>query len=95
VVFNDAMKDEVKITVIATGFQRDSLPHISRRGEVLDAAHAMPGMPTQAPAAAPEPEPEPVVMARTPPPPPLVEEEPPIHDLDVPAFLRRDRRLYQ
>ena len=31
VVLNEAMEDEVKITVIATGFQRDSLPQITRR----------------------------------------------------------------
>src|SRR5271166_2490503 len=96
VVFNEAMKDEVKITVIATGFQRDTLPHLLRKGEVLEAAHAMPGLPA-APVPEPEPVPEPVaVAARTPAAPlPVVEEEPPIHDLDVPAFLRRDRRLYQ
>src|ERR1700729_2559355 len=31
VVLNEALKDEVKITVIATGFQRDSLPQLTRR----------------------------------------------------------------
>ena len=31
VVLNEAMKDEVKITVIATGFQRDNLPQLARR----------------------------------------------------------------
>ena len=31
VVMNEAMKDEVKITVIATGFQRDNLPQLTRR----------------------------------------------------------------
>src|SRR6202158_6131514 len=30
VVLNEAMQDEVKITVIATGFQRDNLPRIAR-----------------------------------------------------------------
>ncbi len=28
---NEAMGDEVKITVIATGFQRENLPAISRK----------------------------------------------------------------
>ncbi len=31
VVLNEAMQDEVKITVIATGFERETLPHIERR----------------------------------------------------------------
>ena len=31
VVMNESMKDEVKITVIATGFQRDNLPQLVRR----------------------------------------------------------------
>src|SRR6202171_1200647 len=31
VVMNESMKDEVKITVIATGFQRDNLPQLARR----------------------------------------------------------------
>ena len=31
VVLNEAMQDEVKITVIATGFERDNLPEIERR----------------------------------------------------------------
>ncbi|HME06870.1 MAG TPA: hypothetical protein VKG25_07460, partial [Bryobacteraceae bacterium] len=83
------------ITVIATGFQRDTLPHLLRKGEVMEPVHAMPGLPAPV-LTAPEPiepEPEPVVMSRAPAPP--VEEEAPIQDLDVPAFLRRDRRLYQ
>ena len=32
VVMNEAMGDEVKITVIATGFQRENLPAIERKG---------------------------------------------------------------
>ncbi len=48
VVMDEKMEDEVKITVIATGFQRDNLPRISR-----------PGMPAaivvETPAAAPPP----------------------------------------
>ena len=31
VVLNEKMEDEVKITVIATGFQRESLPQLTRR----------------------------------------------------------------
>ena len=97
VVFNEGMKDEVKITVIATGFQRETLPHLMRKGEVIgQPVHAMPSMPAPlAPEPEPEPAPEPIIVARAPVPPPPVEEEAPIQDLDVPAFLRRDRRLYQ
>ena len=40
------MKDEVKITVIATGFQRDNLPQLARRAA---AGVAEPVMPEPAP----------------------------------------------
>jgi cell division protein FtsZ len=92
VVFNEAMKDEVKITVIATGFQRDTLPHLphsARKGEYVETAQATQTVRYQEP----EPEPEAVPVAVRAP--AVVEEEAPIHDLDVPAFVRRDRRLYQ
>jgi cell division protein FtsZ len=101
VVLNEAMKDEVKITVIATGFQRDNLPTLARR------------VPAPAESIMPEPvaPPPPLVMepvlsngslfrdlAPPPPPPAPVMEEPPpapLDDLEVPAFMRRERRLYQ
>ena len=106
VVMNEAMEDEVKITVIATGFQRDHLPQITRSSTFASVSAPMPE-PVQAPApptflserepvaepepvaeaaveeteiAAPEPEPEPAM---------------PMNDIDVPAYLRRERRLYQ
>jgi hypothetical protein len=34
-VLNEAMEDEVKITVIATGFQREGLPHLTRKSEPI------------------------------------------------------------
>src|SRR6202451_2922242 len=40
VVLNESAGDEVKITVIATGFERESLPAIQRRGSVETAARA-------------------------------------------------------
>ena len=86
VVLNEAMGDEVKITVIATGFERETLPHLLRKGEVMEPVHAMPGLPASV-SIRPEPIdgiPKPVVMSRTPAQP--VEEEAPIQDLDVPAF---------
>ncbi len=104
VVMNEAMGDEVKITVIATGFQRENLPAISRKGRA------------ESPVMQPEPEPqmaipesEPEPMYTEAPPPEPAYEEPPMavaaavangpdalfDDLDVPAILRRDRRIIQ
>jgi cell division protein FtsZ len=90
VVLNEAMGDEVKITVIATGFERPALPEIERRP---------PRRPEPAPA--PEPEvaeieiPEPELQ---PGPPPIVErpaEPEPYDDFETPAILRRERKLFQ
>jgi len=86
VVMNEALKDEVKITVIATGFQRDNLPQLARRAAAGEAAVVTPApAPVEATAPlfkepeAPVEEPVPVAM----------------DDLEVPAYLRRERRLYQ
>ncbi len=117
VVMNEGMGDEVKITVIATGFERESLPEIDRRAARRDVRPAPPPPVAEAePApefaaglgAAPEPEPEaepepaPAAAGLEPGPPPSVpapqepqERELPLDDLDVPAFLRRERRLFQ
>jgi cell division protein FtsZ len=98
VVLDEEMGEEVKITVIATGFVREGLPRIERRG-----AHAEPA-PAPIAAAPPEPvyeEPEPAE--------PVYEEapmtmaasatngaaEPLFDDLEVPAILRRERRMVQ
>ena len=99
-VLNESMKDEVKITVIATGFQRENLPLLARR--------AAAGAETiLEPAPAPPPAMEPMLAngslfrdltPPTPPPPAPIVEEPapaPVDDIEVPAFLRRERRLYQ
>jgi cell division protein FtsZ len=101
VVLNEALKDEVKITVIATGFQRDNLPQLARRA--VAGAEAV--MPEPVP-----PPPAPVMdmnhgslfrdMPPTPPapaPPQETQETAPVgaDDLEVPAFMRRERRLYQ
>jgi len=95
VVMNEEMKDEVKITVIATGFERQHLPEL-RRPNVSTVLVA----PASARAIEPEPmvEAAPLFEAPAPEPvsaPPPVMEENGIPDLDVPAYLRRDRRLYQ
>ena len=74
VVLDESMGDEVKITVIATGFERDNLPRIERRTAKTEALAA--------PAAAAEPSPwidhpEPIsepVHAEATPPEPMQEE---------------------
>ena len=107
VVMNEAMGEEVKITVIATGFERESLPQIERRVRqsetiVIDTPMVMaasagvtsnaftsfdPPPPMIMEEPAPEPEPEPMVMKEE-----VVEE---VDDYDMPAFLKRERRLFQ
>lgn len=111
IVLKEDLDDEVKITVIATGFQREGLPAIDRS--------AAPEQRTiSAPLAAPrfeaprrrlvEPEPAPVALAvaapsaelETSPEPREVEAEvmaadEPGQDLEMPAYLRRERRLFQ
>lgn len=106
VVLNESLEDEVRITVIATGFQRENLPQITRRGheQVSQAAASASSAPTfrepmpfrepepvyEAPAAAAAPEPATAPAAHE------EEQQPqlPLSDLDTPAFLRRDRRYY-
>ena len=100
VVMNESMKDEVKITVIATGFQRDNLPQLARRPIV--GVEAMMPEPVPPP---PAPVMEPAIhhgslfrdMPPTPPPPQETQEPASVgaDDLEVPAFMRRERRLYQ
>jgi hypothetical protein len=94
------MGEEVKITVIATGFEREGLPTIERKRAAGDPAPApAPSAqmeipqpePVHAEAAeelAPEREPEPMTMA-------AAANAPAFDDLDVPAILRRDRRFVQ
>ncbi len=109
VVMNEAMGDEVKITVIATGFERENLPAIERKKVVGEPAPA-PSAQMEMPELATEPEPVYAEAAETP-----MEPEPPqqqmamaasanasappaapmFDDLDVPAILRRDRRFVQ
>ncbi len=89
VVMDDKMEDRVKITVIATGFQRDGLPEIDRRNPHF------PFTPMNSPDAATppahEPELEPVIAA----PAESAEEAAPVDDYDLPAILRKQRRLVQ
>jgi cell division protein FtsZ len=111
VVMNEAMQDEVKITVIATGFQRDNLPQLARRAAAASAGTVMPE-PFLHESAPPPPAPvlEPVVpsapilreapaVASVAPAAPAAEFEEPaqvaVDDLEIPAFMRRERRMYQ
>jgi cell division protein FtsZ len=108
VVMDEEMGEEVKITVIATGFVRENLPRIERRGAHVESD------PAPAPVAAAPPEP---VYEEPEPAEPLYEEapmtmaagvtngatsgaangstEPMFDDLEVPAILRRERRMVQ
>src|SRR6202021_2435730 len=60
VVMNEALKDTVKITVIATGFQRDNQPQLARRATAAASAYVEPIVFENAPPPAPTPMPAPV-----------------------------------
>jgi cell division protein FtsZ len=116
VVMNEAMGEEVKITVIATGFERENLPTIERRSSRVSVVSSEPVREPVIPEPTPQmelPEAEPVMVdaGSETEPEPVYEEtpmaaaagangspqppEPLFDDLDVPAILRRDRRLIQ
>jgi len=118
IVMNEAMEDQVKITVIATGFQRANLPAIDRGTSVQEGRmisgppqHSYGGSGSQKdaepvfgrrddePATAPResaPQQEAIATTAT-----VIdskdnkEDSEPKNDLDMPAFLRRERRLFQ
>lgn len=104
VTLNESMADQVKVTVIATGFQPENAPVFERQHA---AAFAPAFAPTPSiflkpePVAPREPEPifqpEPIVEAEPEPEPVLVaaEAEPmlDLDDLDTPAYLRQGRLL--
>jgi cell division protein FtsZ len=100
VVHKEAMGDQVKITVIATGFERDTLPAIPRKHPAASLSATQP----PASAAPAERPPEPVkseavtalpeeVPTQPAPQPSNGPPGPMLNDLDVPAILRR--RLVQ
>ncbi len=98
VILDEAMADSVKVTVIATGVDRQAAEEEERAP-----VQVVTRQPEPAPAPAPEPEPvvEPVSAAEpepepeVEPEPALVAEEPAIDldDLDTPAYLRRGNAL--
>jgi cell division protein FtsZ len=97
VVLDEAMGDKVKITVIATGFERAARSMVN--------GHASDHL-ASAPAIENEPVPEMTMAAAAPASEPLFDYAPEsaappapepfaADDLDTPAFLRRERRLFQ
>jgi cell division protein FtsZ len=66
VVLDESMEDEVKITVIATGFVRENLPHIERRTMRAVAVASNEAASAQAALARPAPAPEPAVAEAVP-----------------------------
>jgi cell division protein FtsZ len=106
VVLNEAMGEAVKITVIATGFERETLPQIERRvrtvEDVFEAPKVMAAAAASVPTNAftnfePEPEPEPIPEYVPAMPQPAAEapQPEPEDDYDMPAFLKRERRLFR
>ncbi len=91
VVCNESMGEEVKITVIATGFERANLPAIERKGHAAIAnspsVELSPDFPFTASSEKAESEaPEPVIITE---PEPEPEPEPDPADIEMPAYLRR------
>ncbi len=95
IVLDEKMGSEVKITVIATGFQRDTLPEIDRRNPHFP--FTIGTTPEPVPVKFHEPEPAPVIFMHEPAPEPhpVAEDTPPIDDYDTPAILRKQRRMVQ
>jgi cell division protein FtsZ len=101
VVMDERMGNDVKVTVIATGFQRDSLPEIDRRGShfpfsptIGAEVSTMPPRPPALPEPVYAPEPEPFLPAEA----AQVEPEESQQDLladddyEMPALTRKQRR---
>jgi cell division protein FtsZ len=91
VVIDESLGEEVKITVIATGFQREALPEIDRRNPHF------PFTVTTAPEYGPDGNPAPVEQPATPasepePAPVAAAEIPQPDDEDLPAYIRKQRR---
>ncbi len=95
IVLDERMEDKVKITVIATGFQRDSLPEIDRRNPHFPFTPSnSPELAHVAAAAVAEQETE-TVMVATEAASEAEEEAAPVDDYEMPAFLRKQRRMVQ
>jgi cell division protein FtsZ len=97
VVIDERMGEKVKITVIATGFQRESLPEIDRRGPHFPfSAVNAPDPAAEAVHTRNDDNSEPMPVTETPAQATLEEvTAPSMSDYEVPAFLRKQRRLVQ
>jgi cell division protein FtsZ len=93
VVLDEKMGANVKITVIATGFQRDSLPEIDRRSPHFP--FTVPTFPEPSSAPAPDRTPEPAIVVQERQSEPALEDMPPVDDYDTPAILRKQKRMVQ
>jgi len=95
VILNESLEDAVKITVIATGFQREQEMLIQPQPAPF--IRAQPSMPEPRREPVPEVEPEPVMHLEPEPEPEEAAAEPEpvmdLDDLDTPAYLRRGRML--
>ena len=97
VVVNEDMGEDVKITVIATGFKRDNLPEIERRpaseffGESSE-RESTEELVSDPPVVEDPPieEPDLIEVAEDAPMQETVEDE-----LDIPTFMRNERQLFQ
>lgn len=105
IVLNESLADEVKVTVIATGFNRAGLPQIDRspiisESRMISGAPSMSMQDTDFPPRMQrerEMESEQIVAGASSDEGPVVDvqTEEPKNDLEMPAFLRRERRLFQ
>jgi cell division protein FtsZ len=96
VTLNESMGDQVKITVIATGFQPESLPTFDRRPNGITPVIRVQSEPAVIAPPAPAFIPEPIVESDPEPEPALIAEAEPMldmDDLDTPAYLRQGRLL--
>ncbi len=95
IVLDEEMEDRVKITVIATGFQRDSLPEIDRRNpHFLFTPANSPEAPVVSFHSSVNHESEPIIAAHDAEPESRADEVP-ADDYDMPAILRKQRRMVQ
>lgn len=103
-VLNDKLEDEVRLTVIATGFQREPAIEQDRRPTVMATVNTETRHVAAAAGSSPFVQPidfrsdvparEPEIVERAAEPEAEDNSATSSHDLDTPAFLRRERRLF-
>jgi cell division protein FtsZ len=96
IVLDESLADEVKITVIATGFQRANLPAIERESSAFRSEVAAAAVQASITDSEMDPEMEHAAIAVAPNGSAGAAGEGEAgSDVDMPAFLRRERRLFQ